>query len=193
MLHNGINTFNGINVCVVRKSIRRINLRVGREGDVSLSLPNRGVLLSEAENFLAANWDWVLKQREKIFAKKAVQAKPNTTELIRLRSSLSGLCAKWAAALNEKGVTWAIREMKSQWGSCHWIKRHIVFSSLLAGKAQDIIEYVVVHEFTHFAVHDHGLEFKRLMTERLPNWKDLRKKLNEGAGKLIQGEFFNDD
>lgn len=189
MLHCGLNTIDGINVRVVRKRVRRINLRVRRDGDAALSLPYRGVPLSEAENFLVSNWNWVLRQREKLLAGESVSGKPGQAEKESLTARLSGLCSKWGAALGEEGVTWSIKDMKSQWGACHWVKRHIVFSSMLAGKAQELIEYVVVHEFTHFAVHNHGRDFARLMTERLPAWRGLRKKLNSGTLRPIQSEF----
>ena len=40
------------------------------------------------------------------------------------------------------------------------------------------VEYVVVHELTHLRVANHGPEFKALMDERMPDWRERRKALN---------------
>ena len=37
---------------------------------------------------------------------------------------------------------------------------------------------MVAHEYTHFAVHNHGPKFRALMDERLPGWQTLRRRLN---------------
>ncbi|MBQ2098098.1 MAG: M48 family metallopeptidase [Bacteroidales bacterium] len=96
-----------------------------------------------------------------------------------LRTKLTELVNEWCERLNERNVTWTIRLMKSEWGSCRAVTRRMVFNLDLARVPVDCIEYVVVHEFTHLVVQNHGPAFKTLMTQRLPNWKILRKKLNE--------------
>ena len=37
---------------------------------------------------------------------------------------------------------------------------------------------MVAHEYTHFAVRNHGPKFRALMDERLPGWQTLRRRLN---------------
>ena len=61
MIKSGENLIDGVAVEVVRKRIRRINLRVGDDGRVHLSVPVRWATLREGEEFLRAKWDWVLK------------------------------------------------------------------------------------------------------------------------------------
>ena len=48
MLHTGQNIVNGVPVEVVRKSIRRINIRVMPDGCVKVSVPRRWATLREA-------------------------------------------------------------------------------------------------------------------------------------------------
>ena len=67
--------------------------------------------------------------------------------------------------------------MKSLWGSCHFGRRRILFSTALARVPRELAEYVVVHELTHLKAHAHDARFYALMDARLPGWKDLRRRL----------------
>ena len=88
-----------------------------------------------------------------------------------------GLMPIWAARLCEPGVNWKLRTMKSLWGSCNWRKRLITLNAELARVSRDLVEYVVVHEFTHLQAHDHGPGFRSLMDARLPDWRERRRRL----------------
>ena len=52
MLHSGDNLVMGVPVAVERKRIRRINIRIGRDGVVRLSVPKWWATLKEGEDFL---------------------------------------------------------------------------------------------------------------------------------------------
>ena len=56
MLHNGPNEVDGIPVEVIRKRIRRYNLRVDSDGTVKLSVPKWWGTLRQAEFFLREKW-----------------------------------------------------------------------------------------------------------------------------------------
>ena len=98
-----------------------------------------------------------------------------------LRARLTALVGIWLARLGEAPVEWTIRHMRREWGSCAARKRRLVFNLDLARVPDECIEYVVVHELTHLAVQNHGPAFQTLMTQRLPNWKNLRKQLNNSS------------
>ena len=179
MLHNGPNEVDGIPVEVIRKRIRRYNLRVDSDGTVKLSVPKWWGTLRQAEFFLREKWGWVQKVRGEVLARPAATRAPVTeAELEALRTLLGELNATWAARVREEGVSWKIRKVKSLWGCCHWRDRYITYNAELARAPRDLVEYVVAHEYTHFAVHNHGPKFRALMDERLPGWQTLRKRLN---------------
>ena len=179
MLHNGPNEVDGIPVEVIRTRIRRYNLRVDSDGTVKLSVPKWWGTLRQAEFFLREKWGWVQKIRAEVLARPAATRAPVTeAELEALRTLLGELNAMWAARVGEDGVSWKIRRVKSLWGCCHWRDRYITYNAELARAPRDLVEYVVVHEYTHFAVHNHGPKFHALMDERLPGWQTLRKRLN---------------
>ena len=154
MLRTGRNSLDGIPVEVERKRVRRINLRVSADGVVHLSVPFRFATIAEGEAFLRAHWKWCVAARARAMVRaSAVRTPPTEAEV----GSLAGLIAEL---------------------SCHWAKRHITYNMDLARQPRELVEYVVVHELTHFAVHNHGPRFKALMDERLPGWPELRRRLN---------------
>ena len=179
MLHNGPNEVDGIPVEVIRKRIRRINIRVAADGTVCLSIPKWWATLRQGEEFLREKWRWVKKTRAEVLARPAaIRAPVSESELEALRTLLGELNATWAARVGEDGVSWKIRRVKSLWGCCHWRDRYITYNAELARAPRDLVEYVVAHEYTHFAVHNHGPKFYALMDERLPGWQTLRRRLN---------------
>lgn len=182
MLHGGMNMVHGVPVEVVVKRVSRINLRIGLDGVVKVSVPRWRATLHEAEAFLLSKWKWVEKVRRESAARLA-NAPPQAREadIARLRELISMLMAWRCLEFEESGVKWTLRSMKSVWGSCHWRKREITFNSELAVKPPDLVEYVVVHELTHLEAHDHGPRFYELMDARLPGWRELRRRLNRGG------------
>ena len=179
MLHTGHNEIDGVPIEVVRKRIRRINIRIDANGTVQLSVPKWWATLREGEAFLQEKWKWVTKARAEVLARPAAARAPVTeAELDALRALLDELHAVWSVRAGETGVTWRIRKVRSLWGCCHWRERYITYNAELAHAPRELVEYVVVHEFTHFAVHGHGPGFYALMDARLPGWKTLRRRLN---------------
>ena len=182
MLHSGDNVVLGVPVSVERKRIRCINLRIGKDGVVHLSVPKWWATLKDGEEFLLSKWRWVLKTRAKALSRPQTAREPCTeAEVSALRTLLGELNALWTVRLCEPGVTWRLRRLKSVWGTCHIRRRSITYNSELARATRAQVEYVVVHELTHLRVANHGPEFYRLMEERLPGWKALRRELNKSA------------
>ena len=74
-----------------------------------------------------------------------------------------------------------IRSMKSRWGSCLPGKGVITLSKQLLAAPRECIEYVVVHEYCHFLHPNHGKGFYALLTDRMPDWKARKIRLNSGG------------
>ncbi len=64
-----------------------------------------------------------------------------------------------------------IRKMSSRWGSCIPGKQKITFNSRLFEKPVESIEYVVVHEFSHFVHPNHSKAFYDFVEQILPDWR----------------------
>ena len=177
-----MNFIDGIAVEVERKRIRRINLRIGRDGRVHLSVPFWGATIAEGEAFLRRHWKWAVEARARVLAQAAsARREPITPEVrVALAGLIGELHGRWAAQLGETGVTWGLRAMKTLWGSCNWRRRHVTYNLDLARQPRDLVEYVVVHELTHLRVPNHGPAFRALMDARLPGWRQCRRQLRTG-------------
>lgn len=96
----------------------------------------------------------------------------------QLRTALPGLITTWEHELNVEVPKWSIRRMKTKWGSCNRESRHIWFNVELAKKHPDSLEYVLVHEMTHYFERHHNQRFAQLMDAHLPDWRSRRDQLN---------------
>lgn len=76
------------------------------------------------------------------------------------------------------------RKMVSRWGSCQPARGCVTFNYALAEVPAACIEYVVVHEFTHFLHPDHSKRFYARLTAFMPDWRE-RKKLLQKCGAVV--------
>ena len=96
----------------------------------------------------------------------------------QLRAVLPGVIEEWEQKLDVSVPKWTIRRMKTKWGSCNRETRHLWFNVELAKKHPDCLEYIVVHEMTHYFERNHGERFTALMDKYLPDWRSRREQLN---------------
>ena len=73
------------------------------------------------------------------------------------------------------------RRMISRWGSCQSKKGILTFNIALIQAPMSCIEYVVVHEFTHFLQPNHSRSFYTQLTMFMPDWLE-RKNILEKHG-----------
>jgi hypothetical protein len=72
------------------------------------------------------------------------------------------------------------RRMRRRWGSC-LPSGIIILNSELLGAPRECVEYVVAHELCHLKEPNHSRRFYALMTELVPDWRELRRRLNREA------------
>ncbi|MBN8868271.1 MAG: M48 family metallopeptidase [Solirubrobacterales bacterium] len=97
----------------------------------------------------------------------------------QLRQAIPALIAEWETKLDVTVPKWTIRRMKTKWGSCNRETRHLWFNLELAKKHPNCLEYIVVHEMTHYFERSHTERFTKLMDKQLPDWRSRRDQLNE--------------
>lgn len=96
----------------------------------------------------------------------------------QLQPILEYLISKWQPILRVKLSTWQIRYMTSRWGSCRKSTATATFNTELAKEPLSCIEYVVVHELAHLIEANHSERFYRILSENLPQYRELEKRLN---------------
>jgi predicted metal-dependent hydrolase len=95
----------------------------------------------------------------------------------QLRAEIPDLIAKWEPRLDVTVPRWSIRRMKTKWGSCNRKTGALWFNVELAKKHPLCLEYLVVHEMTHYMERNHGKRFIALMDQYLPDWRARRDRL----------------
>ena len=71
----------------------------------------------------------------------------------------------------------AVRDMNTRWGSCSLRTGTLAFARRLCTMPLPAQEYVVVHEFCHFANPDHSPAFWAAVAEVLPDYKQRERML----------------
>lgn len=80
-----------------------------------------------------------------------------------------------------KGIpSFRVMAMKKQWGSCS-TKGNLMLNPHLIKAPKECIDYVILHELCHIAEHNHSERFLRLLTQVMPNWKEVKAKLDDMA------------
>lgn len=70
--------------------------------------------------------------------------------------------------------------MKKQWGSCS-PKGNLILNPHLIKASKECIDYVILHELCHLKEHNHSERFWRLLTQVMPNWREVKAKLDDMA------------
>ena len=73
-----------------------------------------------------------------------------------------------------------IRKMKTRWGVCNRSNNTITLNSELIKFDFSKIDYVIIHELSHFVYFDHSKNFWLQVSKYCPNYKEIRKTLKEG-------------
>jgi hypothetical protein len=102
----------------------------------------------------------------------------NRFYLEQMKQVSTPIVLRWQKLMNAPVKTLHFRKMNSRWGSCSPHKGRICLNTELAKYPIQALEYVVVHELTHFFVGDHGQRFKAQLDHYLPQWRTWKQLLD---------------
>lgn len=162
------------------KKVKNINLRIKPDGTVNVSASGR-VPVEVIEAFLVSKGDFILSALEKYKNMPKEPVKQYFSEE-ELRETILNLCEKVYPYFEKRGIVnpkIKFRKMVSRWGSCHLVKGILTFNLNLVYAPFECVEYVVLHEFTHFLQANHSREFYNELEKICPDWKARRKMLRE--------------
>jgi len=72
-----------------------------------------------------------------------------------------------------------IRNMKTRWGVCNRKSQTITLNSNLMKYSVEKIDYVIIHELSHFVHFDHSSNFWNLVCKYQKDYKKIRKDLRD--------------
>lgn len=178
----------GLPVQVNRKPIKNMYLRVTPpHGDVIISAPTR---LSDEQiaDFVRQRRAWIVRQRQRMEEMRQKSCKSveekwseerHQQAAETINAQLPALLAHWEPIIGRAPTHITLRTMSTRWGSCTPRTGRIRLNLQLGLMEPQFLEYVLVHEMTHLWASGHGEEFQRRMSEYLPNWRALRRELNQ--------------
>ena len=72
-----------------------------------------------------------------------------------------------------------IRKMTSRWGVCNIKNHNVTLNYMLSKYDIKCLDYVIVHELSHFIYHNHSKDFWSLVSKYYPKYKECKKMLKE--------------
>lgn len=72
-----------------------------------------------------------------------------------------------------------IRSMKTRWGVCNIRDNSVTLNSKLIEFDIEKLDYVIIHELSHFIYFNHSKDFWKLVSKYTPNYKSIRKDMRE--------------
>ena len=79
-----------------------------------------------------------------------------------------------------------VQAMTRQRGSCSPAGR-ITLNPALVKSPRDCIDYVILHELCHLAHHNHSVRFYRALGQHMPQWQQVKARLDDLAEVLLLG------
>jgi len=70
-----------------------------------------------------------------------------------------------------------IRKMTSRWGVCNLRNKNVTLNLELSKYDIRCLDYVIIHELSHFKYPNHSKDFWNLVSKYCPNYKEIRKSL----------------
>jgi len=142
---------------------RQVTVRVSEGGRNAVRLSDNVLSISLAGEksplrITAVAETWYLKQAKALFSMRTAE-----------------LAALHAVLLPAPGPV-NVRRMKRRWGTCH-SSGAIWLNSELVKKDPELIDYVIIHELCHLVHHNHSKEYYALLGSIIPNFRELRKRL----------------
>lgn len=178
MVREQYRTAAGIGYTLVRRRVKNINLRVRADGSVAVSASG-WVPAPTVDAFVAERAGWIRAAQRRAAERRAAEEHTPLPAREEALARMTALCRQYFplfAADCPGGVlpNITVKEMRSRWGSCSLKTGTLAFSLRLLGTPAAAQEYVVVHEFCHFAHPDHSPAFWAAVARVMPDYKQRR-------------------
>ena len=141
--------------------------------------------LREVDRMIDEHRDWLGKQlagaADPVLELRGVGQRDGRR---RARALIEPLARSEADRLGLEFERIAIRDQRTRWGSCSTTGT-LSFNWRLVLAPHEVLDYVVVHEVCHLAVHDHSRRFWRLVERARPGYREQRDWLARHGWELL--------
>lgn len=72
-----------------------------------------------------------------------------------------------------------VRKMKTKWGVCNRKNNTVTLNLNLINRSLEEIDYVIIHELSHFVIFNHSKDFWNVVKKYCPDYKRINKILKE--------------
>jgi predicted metal-dependent hydrolase len=102
---------------------------------------------------------------------------PETPRILTTKEQIRAMVADYAGRIGVQPKRITFRVMYKKWGSCS-SRENITLNTSLTWLPPRLAEYIVCHEVVHLRVFNHGPEFKAMMTQYMPDWREREEELS---------------
>ena len=187
--------------CKVRFSKRKsLGIEITGEGDIIVRAP--GYISKRAvEAFIVEKREWVLRNREKVLAKRANSRLNSFTPLEEQKIAVlkkrflnaakiyfPKRCEELVRRTGGHYEKITVRNQKTRWGSCSQTGT-LSFNYRLMMAPPEVIDYVIVHELCHLTHMNHSKAFWNKVAGILPDYAERKQWLKVHGHELDEAHY----
>lgn len=167
-------------VCQMKKyrTSRSIKLMVSSGNRIKMTLPIY-VSFKKAKEFLLANLSWLEKR-----IREELPLSDSKGEYQKFKTEARRIITERVTEINKfynfPFQKISIRNQSSRWGSCS-SSGTLSFNYKIALLPRKYTDYIIAHELCHLKEMNHSKNFWRLVGQKIPNYKEIRRELKKMA------------
>jgi len=159
---------------------RRLRLTIDSGGQLSVSRP-RWLNEKIAEKFIRQKADWIITKLKHINSQPPdILQQGSRQDYLDNKEKARDLVLARLKYFNQfyhfPYQRVSIRNQRSRWGSCSK-QGNLNFSYHLIHLPDRLQDYIIVHELCHLKEMNHSVHFWKLVSQRIPDYNQLRKQL----------------
>ena len=177
---------------IINKKLSKKNLTLTIDDDMNIVINSNYFITNKyIYNFIDINKDKIikmldskLKEKEYYFLGKKIEKVDNYVEFLKKNIKIyteliiDDIVNNFTYSLPEFTIRY--RKMKTRWGVCNNKLKVITLNTLLIKKDLKYLNYVIVHELSHFIYQNHSKDFWNVVEENCKDYKRIRKDLKNG-------------
>ena len=174
---------------IINKKLSKKNLTLTIDDDMNIVINSNYFITNKyIYNFIDINKDKIikmldskLKEKEYYFLGKNIEKVDNYDEFLKKNIKkyteliIDDIVNNFTYSLPKFTIRY--RKMKTRWGVCNNKLKVITLNTLLIKKDLKYLNYVIVHELSHFIYQNHSKDFWNVVEENCKDYKRIRKDL----------------